>query len=133
MVFGATIIFGTSLSGLVALFMLKAWEDRRGVTIVPGVRNALDVYALEARAFLVSFDEWIAHLPSRSVLYARFFVHVTAMSFARVARAAERGAHRIADRVSLKHRFERRETQSDFLKKVSEHKSGLDSISQVQK
>lgn len=133
MVFGATVLFGISMGGLVALFSLKAWEDARGAVFFPQVRSILDTYALTMRAFVISLDDGIAHLPTYSALYARFFVHMAAVSFARVARAAERSAHRIADRVSLKHRFERRETQSDFLKKVSEHKNGLENTSQVQK
>ena len=36
----------------------------------------------------------------------------------------EEGAHTIADYASHKHRFERRESTNEFLKKMNDHKNG---------
>ena len=56
----------------------------------------------------------------RAVLLSRFLVHEAALGIARAARYSERQAHRLADMVSHKRGFERRETRSEFLRKVSE-------------
>ena len=55
----------------------------------------------------------------------RIILHTTMVAFANIAGATERGAHRVADFVSHRHRFERKETNSDFLKKVSARKEEL--------
>jgi hypothetical protein len=46
------------------------------------------------------------------------------LGFAAFARSSERQAHRLADLVSHKHGFVPRETRSEFLRKMSEHKNG---------
>jgi len=66
----------------------------------------------------------LAKVPPEGVRLFRIGIHMLALGFAALARTAERYAHRLADLVSYKHRFEKRDTRSEFLKKVSEHKNG---------
>ena len=51
-------------------------------------------------------------------------LHFAALEFAHLARQASRQAHRLADFVSHKRNFERKETRSEFLRKMTELKNG---------
>jgi len=116
----ATIVLGVSLLGIALLFYVKHWEEKNARIFAPGVRIAADGRALELKAFLVLCQNEFRKIGPTSIRIARAMLHDLALSLAALSRASERGAHRLADMVSHKHRFERRETKSEFLKQVSD-------------
>ncbi len=120
----AIIIFGISLVAIGALFVLKHWEVGAGRVLVPTVREDADRRALAFKDRLLHLREDLARIPPITVLYARYLVHEGALGFAAFARMSEHQAHHLADLVSHKHTFAPRETRSEFLKQVSEHKNG---------
>jgi len=122
--FVASIFFFSSLLGIIGLFGLKYWEQRHSRVLVPAFRETLDTRALQLKALLTAARMDLAQFLPVLVRLSRFFIHEAALGFAYLARVAERQAYRLADFVSHKHRFEKRETRSEFLKKVSEHRNG---------
>jgi hypothetical protein len=120
----AIITFSLSLLGIVSLFGLKYWELRREQVLAPALREKVDARAGQLKELIVAARKDASKLPPALVRLARLLLHEGALAFAALARLMERQAHRLADLVSYKHRFERRETRSEFLKKVAEHKSG---------
>jgi len=123
----ALIVFGLSLLGIAALFGLKYWELRHEKILVPVVRRRMDVRAQQIKELAYAARADVVKFLPEIVRFARFMVHEAALALASLARFLERQAHRLADMVSHKRGFERRETRSEFLKKVAEHKSGGDS------
>jgi len=117
------IIFLVALVGIIALLALKYWELRNQRVIFPRMREKADMRANNLKELMVAARLDLSKLPPAIVLMVRVLLHKGALAFASLARTGERQAHRLADMVSYKHRFERRETRSEFLKKVSEHKS----------
>jgi hypothetical protein len=124
--FVAAIFFFGSFLGIIVIFGLKYWERRTERTLAPAFREKIDVRALQLKELLTAVRMDLAKLPPALVRLSRFFVHETALGFAFLARIAEKQSYRLADLVSHKHRFEKRETRSEFLKKVSEHKNGAE-------
>ena len=122
---GSLSVFVVSLVGIVTLLSLKAWENRRARILFPQTRDRLDAAARALKHVLERGEALCAQLPS---LFTYLLMHVLAfvsVSFARWARAASEAAHRLADFISHKHNFERRELKSEFLKTMIEHKNGL--------
>jgi hypothetical protein len=117
-------VFIISLVGLLALFGLKYAELRAGRTFAPSMRERLDVRALQLKELIIALRLDLVQVLPFFWKLLRFLIHELALGFAALARILEAQAHRLADLVSHKHRFERRETRSEFLKKVSEHKNG---------
>ncbi len=124
MAFFATLFF-VALFGIIALFGLKYWEERHERVLVPGVRDKADARAHELKELIALGRAELAKLPPEAAHRARMLIHAGALQTARLARAMETQAHRLADLVSHKHHFERREPQSEFLKKVGERKNDL--------
>ena len=122
----AFIGFAASLLILGGLFTLKYIETQKGVLYIPHLRTQTDRYALTVKAVCLATLARIEKLPQEVLALIRFFVHMAALLFARLARAAEVGAHQLADRVSHKHQFKRGESRSEFLKSVREHKQNLE-------
>lgn len=120
----AILFFGVSLVGIGALFILKRWEDGSGRVLAPVLRHQADQGALALKDRLLNLRYDLARIPPMAVLYARYIVHEGAMGFAAFARMSEVQAHRLADLVSHKHTFVPRETRSEFLRQMSEHKNG---------
>jgi hypothetical protein len=118
------VIFGISLVAIGGLFVLKHWEVGTGRTLAPAVRHNADHQALELKNRLLHLRYDLARVPPFLVLYARYLVHEGALGVAAFAQMSERQAHRLADLVSHKHGFVPRETRSEFLRQVSEHKNG---------
>jgi hypothetical protein len=123
MIFAAAVFF-LSLLGIIALFGMKYWEMRGERVLAPQWRAAADVRARQAKELLAAARVDLEKLPPAALRLSRIAVHEGALGFAALARAAEAQAHRLADLVSYKHRFEKRATSSEFLKKVAEHKNG---------
>ena len=120
----ATIVFLVSLAGIILLFGLKYWENRRTRVVAPLLREQLDTQAIHLKELMHAARADLGKVPPEVLRLSRIGVHKAALGLAALALMAEYRAHRVADLVSYKHRFEKRETQSEFLKKVSEHKNG---------
>lgn len=118
------VVFILALLGIAALFALKYWELKHERTLAPQLRARADVQADRVKELLIAARADLEKLPPLMVRMGRMLIHDAALAFAAFARLVERGAHDIADLVSYKHRFEKRETQSEFLKKVSQHRNG---------
>ncbi len=120
-----TAVFSATLLGITGLFGLRMWEVKRGGRVLETARTNADELARFLKHALQRFGAQMRRFPSLMLLITRYFIHLGAKAFARFARKMEEAAHQIADRMSHKHRFQRRESQSQFLKDVVEHKNGL--------
>ncbi len=120
----ALIVFGVSLVGLVLLFAIKAREATYPSVARARWREKADELALGIKWGGMVLEWYISRLPLIANLLTRRFVRSAALSFAHFARLSSEQAHRLADFVSHKRSFERKETKSDFLKQVTEHKNG---------
>ena len=118
------VLFGLSLAGIIALFALKSWEMRSGRPLAPSLRAQGDELALVIKRRLLQVRVQLEALPPLSVRLLATLVQHSALAAAAAARFVERELHTLADRFSHKHRFERRETNNEFLKQVGEHKNG---------
>ena len=117
-------VFALSLLGIIALFSVKAWELKSSRVLIPSIREKADARALELKRLLAQSQVELHKLPPEIMYLARTIVHDAALGAAWIARFLEHQSHRLADLVSHKRGFERRETNSEFLKKVAEHKNG---------
>lgn len=124
MILFATILLGVSVAGLTLLFVVKYWEEKRSRVFVPMLRLSADREAIELKRLLDRGEDEFYKLGPTTIRLARLLLHDLALALARLSRASERQAHRLADMVSHKHRFERRESTNEFLKQVSEYKNG---------
>ena len=122
----AAVVFGLSLIAIATLFELKRREGKSGRGYFPALRERLDARALHLKDLMTAAQADIAKLPPEALHLSRVGIHVLALEAARLARFLEGQAHRLADLVSHKHRFVRRAPRSEFLKKVTEHKSEKD-------
>ncbi|MDO8514741.1 MAG: hypothetical protein Q7S50_04310 [bacterium] len=120
----SAILFVVSLVSIVLLLLLKNWEMRHGRVLAPGIRGKLDAHAILLKTLLTALRVDLEKLPPEAARLSRITIHEAALGLAAVARFAERHAHQLADLMSYKHRFEKRDTRSEFLKKVAEHKNG---------
>ncbi len=116
--------FCVSVVGIVSLFAFKQWELRSERVLLPALREKADTRAIQLKELLAAARVDLSKLPPEALRLSRIAVHEAALGFAAFARMAERRAHKLADMVSYRHRFEKRETRSEFLKKVAEHKNG---------
>jgi hypothetical protein len=123
-IFTAVIVFIGSLAAILGLFGIKYRELRTERVFAPAMRIKADEQALRFKGALARGRRELAKLPPTLLHLSRIAVHEAALGIAYGARAAEQGAHRLADMVSHKHRFEKREPRSEFLKQMNEHKSG---------
>jgi len=115
-------LFSVSLVAMIGLFFLKMWEAKRGAEILPRARRALDIGALWCKARLTHLEEVFSRIPPRMVILMRFLLAASMRGFAGGAHRVAEMAHRLADFVSHKHRFERRETRSELLKRLHENR-----------
>lgn len=115
----AVALFFVSLIGIVSLFVLKRWEMLHGVVVMPQWRESADQHARILKSRLVSLEGEVSTWWPKTLLIMRYFIHLSALAIARGLRKAEMWMHALADRVSHKHQFERRETRSRFLKEVT--------------
>lgn len=116
--------FFVSLLLLMLLFLVKHLEVRRGARYLEGIRQGADVGALRLKHLIARGEYYVENIPWFLSALTRYGIHVGALSFARFARMSAIQAHRLADFVSHKRNFERKETKSIFLKQVTEHKKG---------
>jgi len=120
----AAVTFGVSLFGILLLFVMKKIEVSRGSLIGGSARDSADLFALRVKWVFLVIEWYLSRLPDFLFLLSRHAVRAGALYLARAARYAEAQAYHLADFVSHKRNFERRETKSNYLKKVSEHKNG---------
>lgn len=113
-------VFGSSLVLILFLFALKHVEARRGARFAESTRIRADEGALRVK-HIVHLGEWyLEQAPWFLGALTRYSIHVGALGYARLARTSAEYAHALADLVSHKHRFERRETKSQYLRQVSD-------------
>lgn len=116
----AAIIFGVSLVGVALLFIIKRREVMLETTFAPEWKARADYQALRVKALLRKVGREAEKIPPTLVILSRILVREGALLGARLGALLEEQSHKIADRVSHRHRFERRETNSDFLKRMGE-------------
>ena len=121
----AIIVFGVSLSAIAILFLIKHVEERNAYVIAPSIRAAADRSALRFKALLSVAEAKLEQMPPTTARMLRRILVLTAQSFGSALHRFGQQSHKLADLVSHKHNFERRETRSEFLKSVSEHKNNL--------
>lgn len=114
----APIFFG-ALAALISLFLLRYFEERRGMRFAPRMRRSLDRLARIIKAIALVLSDMLEHVPQIVSYLLRALAVSIVRRFAHMTESLSRAAHSVADMVSYKHRFERRETRSDFLKKMS--------------
>jgi hypothetical protein len=117
--------FVISIFGLSLLFAIKFWEEKKGIKYCPNIRLRADENAINIKKKIYQISERTEDFPQYILLTSRIILHSLVVGFAKIAGTAEKGAHKIADLVSHKRRFEHRTTSSSFLKQVSEHKSEM--------
>jgi len=132
MFFAATTFFA-SLAGIVALFYVKHLELRSERILTPTLKEVADGYALNFKELLARSRSEIAKVVPITVFLMRLAVREAALQSAALLQFGERKAQELADLVSHKHRFERRETKSDFLRHMGGHpfRSAINSNSNV--
>lgn len=119
----AFIIFVVSLIGIVTLFCLKYWEMRTQKIVVSRARSKADVRALEIKAWIMHIRAEAEKLPPQILSLSRYGVRDLALAIAAFARGIEKQAHRIADLVSHKRHFERKESKNSYLKRVEDYET----------
>ena len=124
----AASFFVASLTGLALLFTLKAVETKRGGVFLPRLRHAADEFALSLKSMLRQARIVLLRIPPMLVLATRFALRELALGAARLASLAEEQSHKIADLVSHKRSFEKRDRsqtpRSEYLKQVGDIKNG---------
>lgn len=118
----ASMVFVVALALLGCFFALKRYELASGVVWCARWRMKADDHVVVVRSWALSHTDLLETLPSLAARYLRFLIHELALLIAYSARRIEAWAHELADFVSHKHSLQIRETRSDFLKQVSEHK-----------
>ncbi len=119
----AGIVFFLSLLLIATLFALNIREYHTGRHAVLEWRKAADREALQLKELMAAADLDLKKVPPLLAHFAHVCLHFAALEFARLAREASKQSHRLADFVSHKRNFERRETRSAFLKKMTELKN----------
>ncbi len=117
----AFVVFSSSLLGIILLFILRRIECMRDRRFGERVRMHADTGALMLKNLLLRVEQTLERIPWFLAALMRYGIHVGALSFARLARTAAHQAHLLAELVSHKRTFERRETKSQFLKDVGEY------------
>ncbi|MCR4280762.1 MAG: hypothetical protein NUV88_00295 [Candidatus Kaiserbacteria bacterium] len=116
-----TVVFFISLVGIIGLFAVKHWERTHSRVLYSNVRAIADKNAAKLKVLVHMRRAELSKLPPQALVMAKKAVHAGALGAARLARAMESKSHQLADLVSHKHHFEKRETRSEFLKQVGEH------------
>lgn len=117
----AGIAFFGALLGIGSLLILKRWEITHSHIFFPDIRATLDTQALRLKVILFTASHNVGSLPPFFLILLQRIVQRGAIAFGHLAHWMGRRSHDLADLVSHKYKFERRETRSEFLKKVIEH------------
>jgi hypothetical protein len=119
----ATFAFAFALLGLAALFIHKHREVRAGRVLLSSLREKGDEQALALKDFLAVCRAEAHTWPPQLVQLGREMTHRAILAVAVFARSTERKAHTLADRLSHKHEFKRRESANEFLRQVGDFKN----------
>jgi hypothetical protein len=122
---GAIIIFGVSLVALSGLFAVKAWELAHDTTYFSALREKTDSWALKGEHGAKIAQKLISLVPPLVLMGVRKCIHACAVSFAKIARIAEKQAHEVAHMVSNPYRDWKPQQSSVFLKEVSAHRDEI--------
>lgn len=117
----AGIAFFGALLGIGSLLILKRWETTHNHIFFSDIRATLDRQALWLKRVLFTASRNVGSLPPFFIILLQQVVQKGAIAFGHLAHWLGRRSHDLADLVSHKYKFERRETRSEFLKKVIEH------------
>ena len=117
----AGIAFFGALFGIGSLLFLKRWELSHNRTVFSDTRQKADQYALQLKGHIFRAAYSVETLPTIFLMVLQRVVRRGAIAFGHLAHWLGGRSHELADLVSHKYRFERRETRSEFLKKVIEH------------
>ncbi|MDR3571193.1 MAG: hypothetical protein P4L81_03270 [Candidatus Pacebacteria bacterium] len=129
MVISTAIVFFIALILIVGLFTLKRWELSHERVLFRNLRQRADAQALHLKELALAARKDVEHLPPFLLDAATSIVQGIAVDAGHLAIWLGKQSHRLADSVSHKRNFEPRETKSEFLKKVAEHKSGSEDAS----
>lgn len=117
----AVIVFLLSLGGIFFLFLLKYWEGNRARVFFPSARLWTDARAIELKDWVLTMRGEAEKFPPLLLHYSHVALHESALGLAAFARYSERQLHRLADFVSHKRGFQRRESHNEFLKRITDH------------
>lgn len=120
LVFSAVVFF-ISILCISGLFGVKYWERKHERVLYPVAREKADAQAIKVKELVHRGRMELSKLPPQTIVLGKRAVRAGALGVARLARGMEAQAHKLADMVSHKHSFEKRETRSEFLKQVGEH------------
>ena len=124
MLIAAGIGFFVSLLAICFLFALKVREIETGRRFAPTFRAVADREALHIKALLLAMQVDMKKMLPLLVHWGHRVAHLVALKFARIARAASLHSHAFADFVSQRRNFERSETRSEFLRRMSQRRKG---------
>ncbi len=120
------IVFFHALILIVALFTVKQWELMHERVLMPQWRARADVKALRVKELAFAARKDIEHLPPFLSMPLRASCMVS-RSMQAILPSGSAGNRIVSPTMyRTKRNFERRETKSEFLKKVSKHKDGND-------
>lgn len=118
------VIFCLALIGIVLHFGVKYWEIEHGPILEIELHKTADREALRIKELMHAAGIDLKKVPPLAVHAAQSALHTGAVRFEKFAHWLGKQAHNVADTVSHRRTFTHRETRSEFLKKVSEHKNG---------
>jgi hypothetical protein len=104
----STLVFLGALAGLAILFFVKSYELSREVLLFPKAHAFADDRARLLRGDLMRVSRALEKLPGRTVMMVRSVLHMAAVQAATMASSTEEKLYTLADKVSHKHRFERK-------------------------
>ena len=120
MFFAGTAFF-LACAGIIGLFALKRWEEGHRRMVLPEFRRGADEKSVKLKAMILASSRDLEKLPPLLLTIASALVRVLAIGFGHLAHWIGERSHALADLVSYKHRFERKETRSEFLKQVTDY------------
>jgi hypothetical protein len=117
-------ILSISLIGIIGLISFSLWEKKRGRKVGESYRERLDT-AIRGSADIVvkNIPTIDAHLFQRMYHYS---IHLFALMVLRLVKVIEKKVVKVLDTVRGKRDLPKSNTQSAFLKRVSDHKQDLE-------
>lgn len=117
-------IFIISLGGLIGLIGFSLWEKKRESKVGARYREVLD------QATRTGVEKLVKQIPVVDAhLFRRLYhnsAHLTALVVLRLVKVVEKRAVGVLNTVRGKRELSKTDTQSTFLKHVSDHKQGLE-------
>jgi|SRR5580698_7743683 hypothetical protein len=117
-------LFFITLIAILSLFGLKEWELRSGRVLAPRARVWADGEAIHLKELMQAGRKDMEKIPPLLLYLIEQSLRGFADGATHFAHWLGIQAHNLADSVSHKRNFQRRQTRSEFLRKVAEHKNG---------